>query len=430
MFSLPVSFSQFSDHFDRMVDDLLDDPWGRSQASLLESQAESPGVVSSCLCGGNDNYDEGYDTSEQTDRDCETSDSLRYTQDSGVHAQQAERNTRIDTDERRVESERRHQHKVQRRHQPRNVHEHNLGDHPSNQPPTVGRNNMQRANLRRQVEVQNNQVPGDESRRFNRMRRDSPQARTHSDERFHGTMPNNRDSHVADPHSHQSRLSTKPVQVYSLQVPGYKPRELQVQTEGRTVRVKGRRACGCQDSCAIKEFERVFTLPESVDKRHLQATLNKEGTFSVQVNANQRLSSRGHFEDRDIVVEGLDLPPIEDNSENTENCVKKASMKLAKINKHTGKRVPVSRPSEELPVRNHLDNDYYDDEVTIESIDEWNMFHLFYEFLLFVQLRLGKSLVVSRHCQFVNERECAKHSVRPKSAGSLNLPSVLSFAAS
>ena len=245
-----------------------------------------------------------------------------------------------------------------------------LGRHPSNQQPVTNRNIMKDTNqryLRRQAEVEENDDGG-----FNRHnRRDLYQNKEPTERKFnqgrHRTMPNNR--HIHTGRNQQNVLRVKPVEVYSLQVSGYQPSELQVKTEGMKVRVVGRQACGCQESCAIREFERVSMLPDGIDTRNLQATLDKEGTLSIQVRINNQRPSKGHYEDRDVLVEGVDLPPIEDNSKNTENCVKRAGIKLAKIDKRTGKRVPTTRKYEEVPQQT-FENEYDSDGVTIEIVDE------------------------------------------------------------
>ena len=222
--------------------------------------------------------------------------------------------------------------------------------------------------MRRQAELEeNDDVHGGFNRHSHQdLYKNKEQGNRNFNQGRHRTMPSNRDSNTG--RNQQNNVRSKLVEVYSVQVAGYQPSELQVKTEGRKVRVIGRQACSCQESCAIREFERVSTLPDGVDTRNLQATLNKEGTLSIQAKNNHRLS-RGHYEDVDVLVEGVDLPQIEDSSKNTENCVKKAGIKLAKIDKRTGKRVPITSKYEEVPQQT-FENEYDSDGVTIEVVDE------------------------------------------------------------
>ena len=339
-----------------------------------------------CLCSGNgekrpihtngndrtvdDNDDDGNHFNEY-----HRQDSFPRYRDSREKSQLPERNTERNDESVRYQDRNveKHQHRV-----PRNTHherlrnnDDSLGRHPSNQQPVTNRNTMRdrnQRNLRRQAEVEENHDVYGGFNRPNRhdLYKNKQQENRNFNQGRHRTMPSNKEGHIGS--NQQNSLRTKPVEVYSLQVAGYQPRELQVKTEGRKVRVIGRQACTCQESCAIREFERISTLPDGVDTRNLQATLNKEGTLSIQVRNNQRLS-RGHYEDIDVLVEGVDLPQIEDNSKNTENCVKKAGIKLAEIDKRTGKRIPITRKYEEVP-QPTFENEYDSDGVTIEVVDE------------------------------------------------------------
>ncbi len=230
-----------------------------------------------------------------------------------------------------------------------------MGRHPSNQPPTTQRHDSRKINTERVPDEVAAEIP----RHFAGHRRQNEEAHKQFVD-INDPRPYNRERRTL-----QREVAT-PVDVYSVHVPGYKPRELHVKTEGRTLRIQGKQACGCQDSCAIREFERVFTLPEGIDTGNLQATLSRDGTLSVQSKFRQKLS-RGNYADRDILVEGLDLVPIEDTAENTDNCVKKAGIKLAKINKRTGKRIPLTRQFDEVQPRTF---ENLDDGVTIEVVDD------------------------------------------------------------
>ena len=385
MYPLPMG-TNFDNEFDQLVDELFDVPWDTSEINFIEDQSANH---RNCLYSNN--ADEQHITNEvDTDTTEHVSDrqqsryshemdedSFQRFRDMREEAQQNQRNTQRNIESTRYSHNdvRNHQHSTQRNGRVRG-RDGSMGSHASNQQPTQNRNNLRETNqrnFRRQAEVDENNDMHDEfygHDRYNLPRNADQQNYGRFGNGNHGTMPNNRDIRMArnNQNVHLRNPMSRPVEVYSMQVPGYKPSELQVKVEGKNVRVIGKRVCGCQESCSVREFERVSALPEGIDTRNLQATLNKEGTLSVQSKTNHRLSG-GRYQDGDVLVEGLDLPPIEDSSKNTENCVKKTSIKLAKIDKSTGKKLPVTRQYDEVPQRT-FENEQEEDGVTIEVVDE------------------------------------------------------------
>ena len=376
--------SVFDNQFDQLFDEFVDDSWTDHPSDWVRELEGN--YNDKCLCSGNGERqpihtnDNGYTVDDNDDdgnqiNEYHRQDSFPRYKDSNVKFQQSEMNTERNDENVRYRDRNmgNNQHRV-----PRNAHHERLGNkydslgrHPSNQQPVTDRNIVRDRNqriLRREAGVEeNDDVHGGINRNSHHdLYKNKEQGSRNFNQGRQGTMPSNRDSHTG--RIQQNNVRTKPVEVYSLQVAGYQPSELQVKTEGRKVRVIGRQACSCREACAIREFERVSTLPDGVDTRNLQATLNKEGTLSIQVRNNHRLA-RGHYEDIDVLVEGVDLPQIEDSSKNTENCVKKAGIKLAKIDKRTGKRVPITRKYEEVPQQT-FENEYDSDGVTIEVVDE------------------------------------------------------------
>ena len=383
VFPLPQGTStSFDNHIDQLIDELLGDPWDKSQENSIEDYSVDR---QNCLCSGQSEdsvasevEDRIEDQQRRYSHDGEEDSFPRY-RDLGQQTQRNQRNTQSNCGNSRYSDNglKNHQHDMRRSAQNGKIRDRdgNMGNYASNQQPMQNRNNireMNQSNLRRQTGAdESNDVYDDFSGhdRHNLYRNAEEPNNGRFGHGSHGTMPNNRDGHtVRNNQNSRVRNPTRLMEVYSLQVPGYKPGELRVKVEGRKVRVIGKQACGCQDSCSVKEFERASTLPEGIDTRNLQATLNKEGTLIVQSKNNHRLS-RGHYEDRDVLVEGLDLSPIEDSSKNTENCVKKSSIKLAKIDNRTGKRVPLTKQFEEVPQRT-FEHEQQDDGVTIEVVDE------------------------------------------------------------
>ena len=159
----------------------------------------------------------------------------------------------------------------------------------------------------------------------------------------------------------------QPIDIYSIDVPDYRPSELHVRSEGGKVKISGRKVCRCDESCTLREFERVANLPKGISSSSITATLNRKGTLSIQGKSLQTPSGEPQ-RDREIIVEGIDLPPIKDSD--AKECVKKSTLKLGKINGKTGQRVEFER-QHSVPENNANIFEYYEDDgVSIEVVDE------------------------------------------------------------
>ena len=158
------------------------------------------------------------------------------------------------------------------------------------------------------------------------------------------------------------------VDIYSIDVPDYRPGELHVRSEGDRLKISGRKVCRSDESCTLREFERVTKLPTGIPTSSITATLDRKGTLSIQGKALQTPPGEPQ-RDRDIIVEGIDLPQIKDSD--TKECVKKSTLKLRKINGKTGQRVEFERQNSVPESNVNTFEHYEDDGVSIEVVDEY-----------------------------------------------------------
>ena len=171
-------------------------------------------------------------------------------------------------------------------------------------------------------------------------------AQSHGDN-CHSTSTNNR---VLAPVEH----------IMSLELNGYYPAEIKIKTKGNTIYVEGKQVCGCADSCVIREFERVHTLPSSVDTESITATLNQRGQLEIE---GQTYPYSIEAKDTNIQVQGLGIP--ERRQRSFECLHKKPTMKIQTIDQSTGRPYSPERLKYNTPVYSNND-DGNDDDVTVE----------------------------------------------------------------
>ncbi|RCN39223.1 Hsp20/alpha crystallin family protein [Ancylostoma caninum] len=80
----------------------------------------------------------------------------------------------------------------------------------------------------------------------------------------------------------------------SLDVSNFKPEDVNVSLDGRTLTIEGKQEIKEDDSYCMRSFTRQWELPEDVDMEQIRSTLSEDGRLAVEASkmANLALSGR------------------------------------------------------------------------------------------------------------------------------------------
>ena len=154
----------------------------------------------------------------------------------------------------------------------------------------------------------------------------------------------------------EADIQEKQVKIAELDIPGYYPSDLKILTVGHKIHVHGIQTCSCSDSCVVREFEKVYEIPEEVDSRTLRAVLDRDS--HLQISGSQYFGGKVNKTHVEVPVEGLGISmnrpkAVCDN-------VKKPVFKTVTINSRTGQKYKPELYDADI-----------EDEVTIEDVNEY-----------------------------------------------------------
>ncbi|KAL6731419.1 hypothetical protein Aduo_002288 [Ancylostoma duodenale] len=85
----------------------------------------------------------------------------------------------------------------------------------------------------------------------------------------------------------------------SLDVSNFKPEELNVNLDGRTLTIEGKQEIEENDSYCMRSFTRQWELPEDVDVEQIHSTITEDGRLAVEASKMANLAVNG----RDIPIQ-------------------------------------------------------------------------------------------------------------------------------
>ena len=199
------------------------------------------------------------------------------------------------------------------------------------------------------------------SHQYRERHEDEPQRRTDTrgQNQAHQNPHRGTQSHLPKKQAPPSRT------IVRMALPEYDVEKIKVKVKDQSIVVSGRQICGCEDSCALREFERVHDLPYDIDVTSLAAEV-KPGKV-LNIYGTPAASHRNNVE-RSIDIAGAELYPTAQKSQDCRN--KRSGMTLGKLDQRTGETYTADRvPRRDYVLRRPLVDP--EDDVTIEVDDEY-----------------------------------------------------------
>ncbi|CAJ0589100.1 unnamed protein product [Cylicocyclus nassatus] len=96
----------------------------------------------------------------------------------------------------------------------------------------------------------------------------------------------------------------------SLNVKQFKPEELSVNLNGRTLKIEGKQEIKEKNGYTVRTFVRQWTLPKKVDVKQLKSTFTEDGYLAVEAPKISRKSPTSR-----IIEIQKAMPPVKENEE-------------------------------------------------------------------------------------------------------------------